>query len=45
VIVAHHGLGEEVIAYAVAGGSGAASAAFLVWRVEISRLVKWLRRR
>ena len=45
MILAHHGYGEEVIVYAAAGGGGAASAALLLWRVEFSRLVKWLRRR
>ncbi len=45
MILAHHGFGEERIVYAAAAGGGAGSAALLLWRVEISRLAKWLRRR
>jgi hypothetical protein len=44
VILAHHGFGEELVLYAVAGGGGAGSA-LLLWRVELAKLVKWLRRR
>ena len=45
MIVAHHGFGEELALYAVAGGGGAGSAALLLFRVEISRVLAWLRRR
>jgi hypothetical protein len=44
MIVGHHGFGEELVLYAVAGGGGAGSA-LLVFRVEISRWVRRLRRR
>jgi hypothetical protein len=45
VILAHHGYGEEMLAYAVAGGSAAVPALFLLWRIRLARLVAWLRRR
>jgi hypothetical protein len=45
VILAHHGYGEELILYAVAGGGGAGYALFFVWRVRMGRFVRWLRRR
>jgi hypothetical protein len=45
VIVAHHGLGEELILSAVAGGASAGSAILVVWRAQLSRAVRWLRRR
>jgi hypothetical protein len=45
MILAHHGYGEEVILYAVAGGSGAGYALVLVWRAKAERLLRWLRRR
>jgi hypothetical protein len=45
VILAHHGYGEELILYAVAGGGGAGYALVLVWRVRVGRFVRWLRRK
>ncbi|MGH2751214.1 MAG: hypothetical protein ACRDK3_10140 [Actinomycetota bacterium] len=45
MILAHHGLGEELVLSAVAAGGGAASVALLLCRVRIAMLVKWLRRR
>jgi hypothetical protein len=44
VIVGHHGYGEEVVLYALTGG-GVGSALVVVWRVRLSRAVRWLRRR
>ena len=43
MILAHHGFGEELIVYAAAGGGGAGSA-ILLWRVQISRVLRWMRR-
>jgi hypothetical protein len=45
VIVAHHGFGEELVLYAVAGGGAAVPALVVVWRVRLARLARWLRRR
>jgi hypothetical protein len=45
MILAHHGYGEELIAYALAGGGGAGYALVLAWRAKASRFVRWLRRR
>jgi shikimate kinase len=45
VILAHHGYGEELIVYAVAGGSGAAYAIGLVWRAKVEAFIRWLRRK
>jgi hypothetical protein len=46
VIVAHHGLGEEVIlASLVAGGATAATGLVAHWRAKLDRVVRWLRRR
>jgi hypothetical protein len=42
VIVAHHGYGEEILLYALAGGG--VGSALLVWRVQLSRVMQWLRR-
>jgi hypothetical protein len=45
VILAHHGYGEELILYAVAGGGGAGYTVVLVWRAKIAALIRWLRRK
>jgi hypothetical protein len=45
MILAHHGYGEELVIYAVAGGGGAGYALLLVWRTKADRFVRWLRRR
>jgi hypothetical protein len=45
MILAHHGYGEEVVIYALAGGGGAGYALLLVWRAKADRFVRWLRRR
>ena len=43
MITAHHGYGEELVAYALSGG-GLGSALVLVWRVRVTQAVRWLRR-
>jgi hypothetical protein len=43
VIVGHHGYGEEIVLSALAGGGGAS--ALFVWRIQLSRVIQWLRRR
>ena len=45
MILAHHGYGEEVVIYALAGGAGAGYGLLLVWRAKMDRFVRWLRRR
>jgi hypothetical protein len=45
VILAHHGLGEELIVYAAAGGAGAGSALLLLWQARAAKIVRWLRRK
>ena len=45
MILAHHGFGEELVLYAAAGGGGGGSAAAVLWRIQIIRVVRWLRRR
>jgi hypothetical protein len=45
MIIAHHGYGEEVIVYALAGGGGVGYGLLLVWRARAEQLVRWLRRR
>jgi hypothetical protein len=45
VILAHHGYGEELILYAVAGGGGGAYALVLMWRAKADRFVRGLRRK
>jgi hypothetical protein len=45
MILAHHGYGEELILYAVAGGTGAVPAVVILWRAGVARLGRWLRRR
>jgi hypothetical protein len=45
VILAHHGYGEEVVIYALAGAGGAGYTLLLVWRAKADRFVRWLRRR
>lgn len=44
-MLAHHGLGEELILYALSGGGAAVPAAALLWRARLARLARWLRRR
>ena len=44
-MLAHHGLGEELVLYALTGGGAAVPAAALLWRARLSRLARWLRRR
>ena len=41
-MIAHHGYGEEILFYALAGGGISVLAVF---RVHLSQLVQWLRRR
>ncbi len=43
MIVAHHGYGEEIVVYALAGGG--VGSALVVCRIHISRVMQWLRRR
>jgi hypothetical protein len=45
MILAHHGYGEEVVVYALAGGGAAGYALVLAWRARLDRFVRWLRRR
>jgi hypothetical protein len=45
VILAHHGYGEELVIYALAGGGGAGYAVVLVWRAKVGALIRWLRRK
>ena len=45
MILAHHGYGEELVLYAVAGGMGAVPALVLIWRARAARFGRWLRRR
>ena len=45
MILAHHGYGEELVIYALAGGGGAGYAVVLVWRARFNRLVDRIRRR
>jgi hypothetical protein len=45
VILAHHGYGEELVLYAVAGAGGAGYALVLVWRAKTARFLRWLRRK
>jgi hypothetical protein len=45
VILAHHGYGEEIVLYAVAGGTSAVPAVVLLWRVKLARFGRWLLRR
>jgi hypothetical protein len=45
MILGHHSYGEEMLAYAVAGGSAAVPTLVLLWRIRLARLVTWLRRR
>jgi hypothetical protein len=45
VILAHHGYGEELLPYMLAGGGGAVYGLSIVWRARVSRFVRWLRRR
>jgi hypothetical protein len=45
VILAHHGYGEELVLYALAGGTGSVPALILLWRARVGRVGKWLRRR
>jgi len=45
VILAHHGYGEELVIYALAGGGGAGYALVLVWRAKVGAFIRWLRRK
>jgi hypothetical protein len=45
VILAHHGYGEELVIYALAGGGGAGYAVALVWRAKVGDFIRWLRRK
>jgi hypothetical protein len=46
VIVAHHGLGEEVILASLAGGGATAAAGLVVYsRAKLDSVVRWLLRR
>jgi hypothetical protein len=45
VILAHHGYGEELILYALAGGTGAVPALLIVVRARAARFRRWLHRR
>jgi hypothetical protein len=45
VIYAHHGYGEELIPLLASGGATLVSAATVMTRARLARLVRWLRRR
>ena len=45
MIVAHHGFGEELVLYVAAGGAGTGSAVLVLWRFQLTRVARWLRRR
>jgi hypothetical protein len=45
MILAHHGYGEELIPYVLAGGGGAGYGLLLVFRTRVNQFVRWLLRK
>jgi hypothetical protein len=45
VIFAHHGYGEELLPLVASGGATLVSAAAVIARAKLARMVRWLRRR
>lgn len=43
IVLAHHGV-EDLLSFAAAGGTAAVSAAVLIFRVRVTRLLRWLSR-
>jgi hypothetical protein len=45
MILAHHGYGEELIAYVLVGAGSAGSGLALVVRAKLDLFARWLRRK